>query len=229
MRCSARNHSPKAFRSIAAILLSASIAFGQSELQKRTLVINGSSGEVLIYHINNQSFIDLETLARIARGSVKFQGDQITLTIPGATSHEAATATNEGMTPSFMAAAVQALAAVKEWHTTLAYAIERGLPGDGSRIVVYRDRAAEKLHLATVGISTDQDKQALQLLTNHFSQVDNWKNKLVDARKSMSAANYSITPDALKKDADYQRIASCSQFLSAMLPSGQFNDDSSCH
>lgn len=229
MRCTARNHSRTAGIFTAVIIWSASLAFAQSELQKRTLVINGRSGEALIYRIDNQSFIDLESLARIAHGSVSFQGDQITLTLPVTTSTESGTATRAGMTPSFMAAAVQGVAAIKEWHTTIADAIERGVPGNGSRLVIYHDRAAEKLRLATINVSSDQDRQAAQLLSNHFKQVDHWKSKLVDARKSMNTGNYSITPDALQKDAEYQKIASCAQFLGTMLPGGQYKDDPSCH
>jgi len=206
-------------------------AFPQSELQTRTLIINGQSGQATIYRINNQSFIDLESLARIGNGSVSFRGDQIILSLPGSapTDVHASAPANEGMTRAFMGSAVQDLALIKDWHTKMAYVIERGVPGDGSRVVLLHDRAAEGLRLAQVDASSHSDQQALQLLTNHFNQVDRWKRKLIDERRSMSTANYSMTENALQKDSEYQKIVSCGQFLSTMLSGGQYHDNASCH
>jgi hypothetical protein len=209
----------------------APVAMAQSELQTRTLVINGQSGTATIYRIHNQSFIDLESLARIGNGSVSFQGDQIILTLPStqAPAPSAASTTEEGMTRQFMSSAVQNLRQIKDWTSAMAYGIQRGIPGDGSRIVVLHDRAAEGVRLAKVDVSSHSDQQAMQLLNNLFNQVDNWKRKLFDSRKTMSSANYSLTPDALDRDSDYQKIVSCGQFLANMLTGPQFQDNSSCH
>ena len=224
-------HNRRALISATTVMALLPVAVAQSELQTRTLVINGQSGKAVIYRINNQSFIDLESLARIGNGSVSFRGEQIILTLPSSAAATVPDSTppNEGMTRPFMTSAVQDLALIKDWHTKLAYAIQRGIPGDGSRIVVLHDRAAEGLRLASVDASSHSDRQALQLLTNNFNQVDQWKRKLVDARKSMSSANYSLTPEALEKDSEYQKIVSCNQFLGTMLTGGQYQDTSSCH
>jgi hypothetical protein len=206
-------------------------AFAQSELHKRTLIINGQSGEAVIYRIDGQSFVDLETLARIGNGSLSFQGDQISLTLPAASAGAVPVSSplTDGMSKPLMTAALHDLALIKEWQTTLAYAIQRGVPGDGSRLVVFHDRAAAGLRLATVEASNRSDHDAVQLLTNHFNQVDRWNHKLVEARKSMSTGNYSFTPNSLDKDPEYQKIANCSQFLSTMLAGGQLEDNPACH
>src|SRR5215469_957480 len=224
-------HVRSALISISAVLTVLPVAFGQSELQTRTLVINGRSGEALIYRINNQSFIDLETLVRIAHGSMSFQGDHITLTLPASqvASADPGPPPAEGMTKGFRTAALEDVGTIRDWHATIADAIQRGVPGDGSRLGVFHDRAAEGLRLATVAASSPSDHDALQLLANHFNQVDRWKRKLVDARKTMSTANYSLTPDALNNDPEYQSIANCDRFLSMMLAGGQYKDDPSCH
>jgi hypothetical protein len=218
---------------VAAIVALSVFVCAQSELQTRTLTINGQSGKVVIYKVNGQSFVDLESLVRTAKGTVSFRGDEIILTLPAspATSDPgpASPSQPEGMSRQFMSAAVQDLALIKDWENTMAYAIQRGVPGDGSRLVILHDRAAEGLRLAKVQASNQLDESALQLLTNHFNQVDRWKRKLVDARKSMSTANYSATPNALDTDPEYQKIASCSRFLGTMLASGQYQDTVSCH
>jgi len=199
------------------------------------LTINGHSAKVTIYRVQGKSFIDLETLVRTANGTVSLKGDEIILTLPAAGAASAQTSApqsgppqSEGMTKGFMSAAVQGLALIKNWQTTMADAIQRGVPGDGSRLVVLHDRAAEGLRLAQVQAHNPSDENALQLLTNHFNQVDSWKRRLVDARRSMSTANYSASPDALQNDPEYQKIASCSQFLATMLPSGEYQDNASC-
>jgi hypothetical protein len=135
------------------------------------------------------------------------------------------------MTKDFRTLAVQDLALIKNWHTVMAHAIQRGVPGDGNQMVSFHDRAAEGLRLATVHASSSADRDALQLLTNHFNQVDRWKTKLVDARRSMSTANYSITPNALDHDPEYQKIVTCDQSLATILSTGQHQEkpSDSCH
>ena len=204
-------------------------AFPQSDVQEYTLVLNGQSGRILVYRINGHAFVDVDALARIGNGAATIEGHQLILTLAAASGSTLASAPAEGMTRDFMTAALKDLAQIKDWHTTIAQALQRGVPGDGSRLGVFHDRAAEGLHLATVAASTHSDQEALRLLTNHFNQVDRWKRKMVDARKSMSTANYSMTPDALEKDSEYQGIASCTQFLGSMLAGGKYEDNGTCH
>jgi hypothetical protein len=212
------------------------VALAQASQQQRTLVVNGQSGAATIVQINGRSYIDLETLARIANGSLAFQGNQIVLTIPSSSADVPAMVpadrqpTAPGLSIDFMKAAIQDLATIKEWYSTLAYAIQRGVPGDGSRVFIYRDKAAQGLKLATVAASNDSDQSALQLLTTHFNNVQRWGNTLVESRKSLGTANYSMSPSALNDDPLYQTITRCSQFLATMLAGGKFEDDgSSCH
>ena len=221
---------------ITAVLTLSGVALAQANQLKRTLVVNGQSGDATVVQINGRSYIDLETLARIANGSLSFQGNQIVLTIPPQTGGASATvptdkeASGTGLSNDFMRAAIEDLGAIKEWYSTLAYAIQRGVPGDGSRVFIYRDKAAQGLKLATVAASNDPDQSALQLLTTHFNNVQKWSNALVESRKSMGTANYSMSPNALNDDPLYQTITRCSQFLGTMLAGGKFEDDgSSCH
>ena len=216
-----------------AVVAFSSGAFAQASQQRRTLVVNGQSGDATIVQINGRSYIDLETLARIVNGSLSFQGTRIVLTIPSSAADTTATvsadrqAADSGLSNDFMRAAIQDLATIKEWYSTLAYAIQRGVPGDGSRVFIYRDKAAQNLKLATVAASSDPDQSALQLLTTHFNNVQRWSNTLVESRKSLGTANYSMSPNALNDDPLYQTITRCSQFLGTMLAGGKFEDDGS--
>ena len=229
MRCVFMSQKQRVWILISMMLSFPIVTLAQSEVQELTLVLNGQSGKILVYRINGQAFVDVEALARIANGSAHIERDQLILTLPATLTSTPASAHVEVMTRDFRTAALNDLALIKDWHTTIANALQRGVPGDGSRLVVFHDRAAEGLHLATVAASSHSDQDALRLLTNHFNQVDRWRHKMVDARKSMSTANYSITPGALDRDSEYQVIASCSHFLSAMLAGGKYEDNASCH
>jgi hypothetical protein len=211
--------------------LLAGSATAQSKYQQKTLVINGHSGDAMVYQIDGKSYVDLETLARISNGSLGFNGDRIILTLPGENSAPAhpADQASTGLTDNFVRAALQDVATIKEWSDTLAYAIQRGVPGDGSRLLVFHNRASDQLRLAKVAAANDSDQNALRLLTNHYNRMNGWNDKLVAERKAMDTAKYSISPNALANDETYQKITGCSKFLNTMLPSGHFQDDRSCN
>ncbi len=219
---------------VALLTALAALTFAQSSHKVQRFVINGHSGDATVYQIDGKSFIDVESLVRIANGSMSFNGSDIVLTFPATDAAQAPaqpdqSARVEGLTPDFMRTAVQELAALKEWTNTLGYAVQKGVPGDGSRIVILRDRATEALKQAQIAASSGPDQNALQLLTNDHSFVSTWSDKLIGERRSMNTGKYSMTENALDRDESYQKIVSCSRFLASMIPSGQFQDDNSCH
>ncbi len=210
-------------------------AQGQAEHVQRTLVINGQSGNATIYRIDGKSFVEVETLVRIANGSIAFQGDTIILTLPGPREAMApATATQAkqddyALSGEFMKSSIASLAAVKQWINTLSYAAQQGVPGDGRRIVVLQDHAAETLLQAKAQATSDADQNALQLLTNNYNTLKAWSDKLIGERRSMDTGKYSLSADLIDRDETYQKIAACVKFLATMLSSGHFQDDRSCH
>ena len=215
-----------------ALLILLGVGAAQSDHSTRTLSINGHSGQTIIYQIDGRSYVDLESLVRIANGSMSFQGNQINLHFPAgdsAPTPSSDASTAGGLTNQFMSASVQTLAILKDWTNTLAYAVQKGVPGDGSRLVVFHDKASEALRQARIAASSDSDQNALQLLTSHFNTVSAWSDKLVAERRNMDTGKYSISQDALKNDDTYQKISTCAKFLGTMIPSGTFQDDYSCH
>jgi hypothetical protein len=209
-------------------LILTGVMAAQDAFHEKTLVVNGHTGTAMVYTISGKAYVDLETLARIGNGSIGFSGDKIIVTL-NADAHSSHQKPATGMSNDFMRAALQDLSILKEWSTTLAHAIQRGVPGDGSRLVVFHDRAADGLRLAKVAASNQSDEDALRLLTNQFNTVSRWNDKLVAERKSMSTGKYSMNPNALANDETYQKITGCAKFLGTMLPSGQFHDDRACN
>lgn len=126
------------WRVCTAVLTFACITVAQLGQQKRTLVVNGRSGDATIVQIDNRSYIDLETLARIANDSLSFEAKQIVLTIPSSAANAPAVvptdrqASDSALSNDFMKATIEDLATIKEWYGLLAYAIQQGIPEMGA-------------------------------------------------------------------------------------------------
>lgn len=207
---------------------------GQAAPEKKTVVVNGASGEVMVVKIDGRTYVDIAALAQIGNGSVGYQGNRITVMLPqtGASAPAASPQSEEpshtGLSQGFMKAGIETLAQMREWASTLGYAIQHGYGVTDTWVADYREQAAHSLRLATVAASTDSDRNALQLLTHEFDAVRDWSNKLVEAKQSMDVGKYAVSPNALRDDPSSQKIISCGHFLASMLASGTFQDDASC-
>jgi hypothetical protein len=208
----------------------------QATSQTKTLVVNGKAGETTVVQINGRPYVDLETLTRIADGSLVFQGNQITLTLPVVSAGTATAnsdgdhpATQAGLSRDFRIAAIETLAQMREWASTMANAIQNGYPMTESWAADHREKAATSLRQASASVSTDSDHDALALLTNEFHNMEAWSSEMIEAKKNMAAAKYSMSSDALRNEPLAQKIIQCGHFLGAMLGSGDFKDDLSCH
>jgi hypothetical protein len=212
------------------ILVVPVLALSQAAQQTRTLIVNGQPGQATVVQVNGRSYVDVEALARITNGSLGFNGNQITLTLPSAASTSgpaaasASPSADAGLSRGFLKAGIEAMSLVREWHSALANAIKNGFPISGSWLAGYRGQATAALRLATVAASTDSDRSAIQLLTNAFNFMDSLSNQYVAARQSLDY----ISPDALANDPLDQKLVNCGHSLAAMVASGQFVDDGSC-
>jgi hypothetical protein len=128
--------------------------------------------------LNGKLYVEIETLARIASGSLGFKGNQIILTLPAsaATTLPVLSPANEpenrGFSKEFLRAGIEEMAAIREWRSVLTNAVEHGYPITDDWLAVYRVQAAKSLTLASVAVSSDSDREALGLLTNEFDNMD---------------------------------------------------------
>jgi hypothetical protein len=217
------------------VLLLCALSSAQVKQEQRAVVVNGKSGNATSVQVNGRTFVDLEGIARIASGSLGFQGAQLILTVPcsGATAPESAPepapAPHTGLSREFMKAGIETLAQMREWASTLGYAIQNGYGVTDSWVADYREQANSSLRLASAAASTDSDRSALQLLTHEFDAVSAWSNQLVEAKKRMDVGKYATSPGALREDPASQKIIACGRFLATMIASSEYRDDPSCH
>jgi len=211
------------------------ISSAQIKRLSRTLLVNGQSGKAQLVEIDGRMYVAVDELAQITNGSSHFEANRIVLNLPMASANTPATAPppssgeEPGLSRDFMKASIEAIAGMREWASTMAYAIENGYQITEGWAATYREKAARNVNLANVAASTEADRNAFQLLNNEFDAVRDWSNELVEAKKSMDAGKYAVSANALRDEPASQKIMNCGRFLASMLGSGTFQDDPSCH
>lgn len=194
--------------------------------QTRTLIVTGHAGELTVVEMDGRSYVEIEGLARLAKGSLSFNGSQIILTLSGASAAApAAEPSPSGFSKDFIRAGIEEMAVIREWRSTLRDAVQQGYPVTGNWMDSYQTRAELNLRLVSLAATTEFDRNAFQLLTNEFNNMKTLSDRFVQANKSRT----HVRNDSLDNDPLDQRILNCAHSLAAMAASGQFADDGSCH
>jgi hypothetical protein len=220
---------------IGALLMTVTMASAQTPRHGETLSIQGYPGEVSVTRWQGRALIDVQDLAQITNGSVRFEKNRIILTLPQSDASEPAAdhAAKSGFSRAFMRASIEAMASIREWGGMLMVTVQDGYPvGNtmaGNTVIAYEERASESVSLASAAASTESDSRGLELLRNEFSNLQAWADGYVKARNSLSAANLTISEGALDNDEGAQKIIACGQFLARMFAGGAFQDDAACH
>lgn len=197
----------------------------QSAPHPQTLVVNGQAGKTTVVQVNGRSYIDVEALAQIANGTVAFKDNQITLTVPAsAASGAAGQQSPPGFSKEFLSASIESIAAVREWRTGIATAIQNSISVTDSWVSAFQRQASDSLRQASVAAVTATDRAALQLLTNEYNNMRAWSDQLIAARKTLQY----MSPEDMSSDPLFQQVLTCSHSLASMVASGQFQDDPSC-
>ena len=205
------------------------LVLSQAEQQSRTLIVDGQPGQMKVMEIDGRSYVDLESLARIANGTLGFSGKQITLTLPVIRTASVAAPpsppANSGFSKEFLRAGIEEMALIREWRSALVNSIENSYPIQEDWVENYRGRASTSLGLAFVAASTASDRSAVQLLSNEFGNMKALSIKLLAERKMM----HIVSPENLNDDPLNQNILTCARSLASMVVGGQVVDDASCH
>jgi hypothetical protein len=203
------------------------VLLAQGPSDKR-LLVNGKNTGVTLLQADGRFYVDVETLARITRGTVTVEPTQVVLTIPRPSADSSSPQTTDELSKEFVSAAVVALAEMKEWKGALQTMITYGFAIDGSGAQIYREQAETSLAQATVAASTTADHSALQLLSNEFAHLAKWESDVLADRKALNSAK-TLDPNALQDDPELAKISSCGRFLNKMLVSRTFADNLNCY
>ena len=192
------------------------------------LLIEGPRGQTRLMQVRGKSYVEVDELARITGGSLRFEANQIILSLPGSdTPTPALQSTPQpaaGLSRSFLAAGIETMREILEWHAELKNAIERGYPLSDTWFGNYRRQIQANLKQTEAAASTDLDQRALPLLNNEFNTM----NALTDQYLKITMSRDYLAPNSLNSDPLNQRFLTCWQSLASMASSNQFVDDGSC-
>jgi len=212
-------------RVLAALLILPAMALSLAAQRTNSLIIPGQPGSAKVMRIAGHNYVDVEGLARLANGSISFNGNQIVLALPGASADASTSAASDtGFSKEFVTAAIEATAQMREWHAALRNAIQRNYPISEDWLTVERARAEPAVRLASVAASATADKKTAPFLTNEF----NYMRDLSDKYLQIAASRTYIPTDALESDQLDQKIRACGRSLATMATTNQLVDDGSC-
>jgi hypothetical protein len=213
------------------LVCSLSLLITQAGQPPRSLIVTGHAGELAVLEMSGRSYVEIQALAQPANASLRFNGNQMVLTLPESYAHTGATASSGSQAASrelskdFIRAGIEEMSIIREWRSTLTNAVQRGYPITEESIVSFRDQARKSLRLAALAATTESDRSALQLLTNVFNSMNKLSDRFLEANRTRTY----IAPDSLNNDPLDQRILTCAHSLAAMAANGQFVDDGLCH
>ena len=217
--------SPGAITKVAMLLAVGVMAAAQTAQQQGTLVISGEQEHAALVRINGKSYVDVESLARLTHGSLRFQGDQTILTLPSAPGAQAASARLPQLSEGYLAAEIEALTQLSEWRAALANAIENNYPVAQDWVSRLERSAEAKLQLAIAATTTGPDGKASELLRNEFASMQQMSDQFV----AMHAKDNYIPPDSLDNSTLDAKVQDCEHALISMAATKQFQDAPSCH
>jgi hypothetical protein len=191
------------------------------------LLIEGQQGQARVIQVQGKNYVEVEGLARITGGSLRFAGNQIILTLPGGA--DAAPPTEQSapaaaLSRPFLSAGIETMREILEWHAALKTGIERGYPLSDVWFGHFRRQVQSSLKQAEAAASTDMDHRALPLLTNELNTMD----ALTDKYLKITVRRDYLAPDSLNSDLLDQKLLTCWQSLTSTASSNQFVDDGSC-
>lgn len=191
------------------------------------LLIEGHQGQASVIQVQGKNYVEVEALSRITGGSLRSAGNQIILTLPGGANGAPQTeqsAPAAALSRPFLAAGIESMREILEWHAALKTGIERGYPLSNVWFDNFRRQIQSSLKQTEAAASTDVDQRALPLLTNEYNTMD----ALTDKYLTIAASRDYLAPSALNSDPMEQKLLTCWQSLASMASSNQFVDDASC-
>ena len=210
------------------LLIATGLGFSQADQQSGILTVSGHSGQAPVTQLNGRSYVAIDALARLMNGSLGYQGNHITLTVPlvgsAAGGVPPGQPANSGFSKDFLNAGIETMSDIREWRSTLLNAVQNGFPVTEPWMANYQAQAAKSLRLTSVAATTNSDHNALRLLSRELDHMQALGNKGL-RRKNLSY----ITPDIVQKDPLDQKILNCARSLAAMVASGAFQDNGSCN
>jgi hypothetical protein len=191
-----------------------------------TLSIVGRAEYANILEFNGKSYVDVEDVARLTRGSLTFRTNQVLLTLPTEAAQSVPTSAPaaQGFSKEFLQAGIELMSAIREWRITIVNSIQNNFPVSEGWVSQQEGRAQKNLALAASARSTEDDRNGYQLLAGEFANMRKLSERFLSRRKQLQY----IDPKSIDNDRLDQDVLNCAHSLASMAANNQFHYEPSC-
>lgn len=212
---------------LSALLMLAADGSAQTPPKAPTISIAGHAGEAQLLQINGKSYVDIEALARLTKGTLSFKTNEAILTLPTAVAAVQASApiAKVGLSAAFVRAAIEEISLIREWRNSVVHAVQKNTPVPEDSLSEQRRLADKNLELASAAVSTDDDRSAYPLLATELTNM----KKLSDLYLTMVTKVNFISTDTFHSSPLEDQILACAQGIASMAEKREFQDQPACH
>ena len=222
---------------LTALLMPRADGDAQARHKETIFTVAGHAGEAQLLQVNGKSYVEVETLAKLTQGTLSFKGNQTISTLPAPVAEVQAPASpakaaapapaphaKPALSAAFSRAGIEEMSMIQEWRTGIVNAVQANSPVAEDWVAAHHSQAEKNLALASAAASTDDDRNAIPLLTAEYNNMQ----KLSDLYLAMRRQDAFIAPDKFDSSLE-QQILSCAQGFVAMTETHQFQDQAACH
>jgi hypothetical protein len=212
---------------LTALLMLPAQSSAQTTPKASTFTVAGHAGEAQLLQVNGKSYVEVETLARLTQGTLSFKGNQTILTLHASDADAPAPAAHAkaGLSRAFVQAGIEEMSAIREWRTAVVNAVQSNTPVAEDWLSTQHRLAEKNLSLASAAVATDDDRNALPLLSAEVSNMQ----KLSDLYIAMRNKAAFISADEFHNSPLEDQILNCAQGFASMTESHEFQDQAACH
>jgi hypothetical protein len=202
-------------------------ADAQTPPKPSTFTIAGHPGEAQLLQVNGKSYVEVQTLARLTKGTLSFKANRTILTLPPA--ELAATAptppVKTGFSTAFVQASIEELSIIREWRFAIVSSVQNNTPASEDWISEEHRLANKNLALAIAAATTDDDRSASPLLTSEFNHMQELSELYLAIRQQAAF----ISADSFHSTPLEDQILSCARDFVSMTENHEFQDQTDCH
>jgi hypothetical protein len=207
------------------LLLAASIFTpGQSPSDGRTFSIVGHTEHAKILELNGKSYVAIEDVARLTRGSISFNSNQVLLSLPAQSASTGASPITQGFSKEFRQTGIELMSSLREWRITIVNSIQNNFPVSPEWISELQRRAQSNLALVGVARSTQDDRSGYVLLAAEFANMRKLSDGFLAKRRQLQY----IDPRSIDNDPLDRQILACGRSIASMAAENQYRDEAAC-
>jgi hypothetical protein len=210
---------------LTALLMLPALGSAQTTHKAATFTVAGHAGEAQLLQVNGKSYVEVETLARLTQGTLSFKGNQTILTLPTTEAPAPAAHAQAGLSKAFIQASIEEMSVIRDWRTTIVNAVQANTPIAEDWLSSQHRLSEKDLALASAAASTDDDRNALPLLSAEAGNMQKLNDLYIAMRKQAAF----ISPDEFHNGPLEDQILNCAQGFASMTVTHEFQDQAACH